>query len=247
MLDKKVLNYTLKRIKPNRLNVFSVSGMIGVGKTTTIQELCKQLKSQGLKVGVMFELYEDNEFSMFKEKITSDKTTELLIKEYYDSIEFLTSDDPDVRDQALAMTLTHQSMFVANRSCKSIFAINKAIREDYDVLFFDRTLYADRIFTRLNLDKDPAFMDTYIDIWKTWRNLFKSKLKEKEIKCYNIILDADIDTVLGRIKKRGREMEQGQDNYMINLHKDYVPNLKRMFVKNKLTFEIFDVSEGKDV
>lgn len=243
--DIEIFNYINERITPGKLNAFSMSGMIGVGKTSTIQKMCEALSAQGLKVGVIYELHEDSPYSLFKEENTLDMSVDTLIKGYYSQIEFLKSDDLEIKGTALTMTLTHQAMFVANRSAKAILGINKAVRENYDVIIFDRTLYADRIFTKLNLDNGSTYMDTYHPIWLKWRNRFSSKLKEHNIKCYNIILEADTDTILKRIEKRGRAMEQNQDDYMKALHEKYVFDLKEMFIDDKLTFEIFDTSEEK--
>lgn len=246
-VNKDIIKYIESVHKPLELNLLSISGMVGVGKTTLIKHLCEILSMRGFKVGVMFELHENNEYSMFQERHPNDDTTEGLLKEYYAMIPDLKSDNFWKKQRALTKTFSHQVVFLDNRVGKSIEAVEKAVEENYDYLIFDRTLFADRIFTKLNLEGHPTYMDDYKDIWNTEVNVFQSIMKEHKLKCYNIILDANFDTIAGRIKKRGREMEQGDENlkYFEDLHKNYLFDLKTMFIKAKLTFEIFDVSEKK--
>lgn len=199
--------------------------MISAGKTTLIGEMSKYLKERGNKVGVIYELWEDKEDSLFREKTTRDRIMDNFLELYYSKVGDLQSDDVMKRSNAYAITLGHQVNFLSTRAGKMIEAISIGREGNYDYLILDRTHFEDLIFTAQNLHNNQTYWMSYQPVWKAWHNNIQHAIKG--IPITNIILSVKNDTVMARIKKRNRPMEQGADleEYFKNLNKTYVPEM----------------------
>lgn len=89
--------------------------------------------------------------------------------------------------------------------------IKAAYKEDNNIL--DRSIYEDLLFTTIN-HKNGNFTDEEFD---TYKSLLDNMMEEieglpKKAPDLMIYLDVDFDTMLSRIKLRGREFEQFDDN-----------------------------------
>ncbi|MCM3718611.1 deoxynucleoside kinase [Fictibacillus phosphorivorans] len=91
----------------------------------------------------------------------------------------------------------------------------------------DRSLYEDLIFAELNFDSGNMTQlefDTYKDLLETMMNeIDKTPKSRQDLLIY---LDSDLDTVLNRIKQRGRSYEQVEEHpelftYYKTLHTKY--------------------------
>ncbi|MBY6036439.1 deoxynucleoside kinase [Fictibacillus nanhaiensis] len=91
----------------------------------------------------------------------------------------------------------------------------------------DRSLYEDLIFAELNYDSGNMTqleLDTYKDLLETMMNeIDKMPKSRSDLLVY---LDSDLDTVLDRIRQRGRSYEQIEENpellaYYKTLHGKY--------------------------
>lgn len=225
------------------MKVIAISGSVGVGKTTLIKENIKRYKNKGLKVGVVYELWEDTEDTIFKEKPMDYERVDYLLKEYYEYVKFLDSTDMEERFDALATTLDHQGKFVTYRSRKIIKALKIANEENYDVVLLDRTHMDDIIFTKLNLFNEPLFWESYEPVWNLWNNRLKIEFNKYDF--YNVVLTANNKTMLDRIVERGREMEQDNDDYFSSLNNDYANQLVSNCILNDFPFIVYDNSSDK--
>ena len=89
--------------------------------------------------------------------------------------------------------------------------IKAAYKEDNNIL--DRSIYEDLLFTTIN-HENGNFTDEEFD---TYKSLLDNMMEEieglpKKAPDLMIYLDVDFDTMLSRIKLRGREFEQFDDN-----------------------------------
>ena len=104
-------------------------------------------------------------------------------------------------------------------------SIKDALQHQNNVL--DRSIYEDALFTKINFEEgnmSDAEMDTYLDLLDNMmEELASMPKKSPDLLIY---LRGSLDTVLSRIKKRGRSFEQidgNQDllNYYTLLHSRY--------------------------
>ncbi|MEG0782579.1 deoxynucleoside kinase [Carnobacterium sp.] len=104
-------------------------------------------------------------------------------------------------------------------------SIKDALQHQNNVL--DRSIYEDALFTKINFEEgnmSDAEMDTYLDLLDNMmEELASMPKKSPDLLIY---LRGSLDTVLTRIKKRGRSFEQidgNQDllNYYTHLHSRY--------------------------
>ncbi|MFC4760693.1 deoxynucleoside kinase [Fructobacillus durionis] len=89
--------------------------------------------------------------------------------------------------------------------------IKKALADNNNVL--DRSIYEDELFTEEN-HKDGNISDMEMDVYHDLITRMMSELDELPKKAPDLMVyaDADFDTILHRIKKRGRDYEQFEDN-----------------------------------
>ena len=104
-------------------------------------------------------------------------------------------------------------------------SIKAAFLHENNVL--DRSIYEDALFTKINYEEgnmSDAEMDTYLDLLDNMmEELDGMKKKSPDLLIY---LRGSLDTVLSRIKKRGRSFEQIEGNqglldYYTHLHSQY--------------------------
>jgi deoxyadenosine/deoxycytidine kinase len=141
------------------MQIITVGGMIGVGKTTYIDQALARDKEMGLKSKTIYELFEPDrlENSIFKEKTTRDEVMDLFLKLYYENVDKLTHNDELERVQGYTVTLGHQVNFLANRASKVLDAIEIAKQQGIDILYLDRTIFEDLIFTKRNLFDNQVY------------------------------------------------------------------------------------------
>ncbi|MDT1995913.1 deoxynucleoside kinase [Carnobacterium divergens] len=104
-------------------------------------------------------------------------------------------------------------------------SIKQALQHQHNVL--DRSIYEDALFTKINHQQgnmSDAEMDTYLDILDNMMEELDSL--PKKAPDLLIYLRGSLDTVLSRIKKRGRSFEQIDGNeglldYYTLLHSHY--------------------------
>lgn len=86
--------------------------------------------------------------------------------------------------------------------------IKQAMQEDNNVL--DRSIYEDSIFMKMNTDQGHATEEE----WNIYKSLLNNMLEElpyaakKKSPDLMIMIDVNLETMLHRIKKRGRDYEQ---------------------------------------
>ncbi|MBS9339215.1 deoxynucleoside kinase [Fructobacillus sp. M2-14] len=89
--------------------------------------------------------------------------------------------------------------------------IKKALADDNNVL--DRSIYEDELFTKEN-HKDGNISDMEMDVYHNLLTRMMGELHELPKKAPDLMVyaDADFDTILHRIRKRGRDYEQFEEN-----------------------------------
>lgn len=94
---------------------------------------------------------------------------------------------------------------------KRFAMIKKALADDNNVL--DRSIYEDALFTQEN-HREGNISDAELDVYMTLLNNMMAELEATDKKRPDLMVfaDADFDTILYRIKKRGRDYEQFDDN-----------------------------------
>ncbi|KRN75122.1 hypothetical protein IV73_GL000883 [Weissella kandleri] len=94
---------------------------------------------------------------------------------------------------------------------KRFAMIKKALTDDNNVL--DRSIYEDALFTQENHSSgniSDAELDVYMKLLDNMMDELKGMKKGRPD--LMVFADADFDTILYRIKKRGRDYEQFDDN-----------------------------------
>lgn len=97
---------------------------------------------------------------------------------------------------------------------KRFAMIKQALTDDNNVL--DRSIYEDALFTREN-NKEGNITDQEFAIYLTLLNNMMDELKDIPKKAPDLLVyaDADFDTILYRIKKRGRDYEQVENDHKL--------------------------------
>lgn len=110
---------------------------------------------------------------------------------------------------------------------------------------FDRSIYEDSIFAKLNYKAGTmteADYHTYKDLFKTL--VYSPYFVHPDLIIY---LEGDLDTVLGRIKRRGREMElKTPVSYWENLGNAYQEWIEDLNIAPVLRLNIADYDLDKD-
>lgn len=113
--------------------------------------------------------------------------------------------------------------------------IKKALEDNNNIL--DRSIFEDALFTEENYESGnmlEAEYNIYLDLLDNMMSEINSKAKSRPDLL--VFLDADFETILHRIKKRGREFEQVENNEEL---KDYY---YRIWNKYKKWFDNYDIS-----
>jgi deoxyadenosine/deoxycytidine kinase len=94
---------------------------------------------------------------------------------------------------------------------KRFAMIKKALADDNNVL--DRSIYEDALFTQEN-HREGNISDAEMDVYMTLLNNMMTEIQsmQKGRPDLMVFADADFETILYRIKKRGRDYEQFDDN-----------------------------------
>ena len=89
--------------------------------------------------------------------------------------------------------------------------IKKALSDDNNVL--DRSIYEDALFTREN-NKEGNITDTEFGVYLNLLDNMMNELNDLPKKAPDLMVyaETDFDTILYRIKKRGRDYEQFDNN-----------------------------------
>lgn len=89
--------------------------------------------------------------------------------------------------------------------------IKKALADDNNVL--DRSIYEDALFTREN-NAEGNISDTELDVYLKLLNNMMADLKQLPKRAPDLMVysETDFETILYRIKKRGRDYEQVDNN-----------------------------------
>lgn len=113
--------------------------------------------------------------------------------------------------------------------------IKSALANDNNVL--DRSIYEDALFTKEN-NKTGNISDTELTVYLSLLDNMMSELKQLPKKAPDLLVyaETDFETILYRIKKRGRDYEQYDEN---NGLRDYY---YKMWTAYKNWFEEYDVS-----
>lgn len=136
---------------------------------------------------------------------------------------------------------------------KRFHMIKKALADDNNIL--DRSIYEDALFTKQN-NVEGNISDTELHMYlelldKMMTELDKLPKKSPDLMVY---LETDFPTILKRIKKRGRNYEQFDDNpklkdyyyKMWTVYKDWYDQYDKS-AKIKIDLQKYDLSNSKNV
>lgn len=193
--------------------LITLAGIIGSGKSSLTSILAEHLGTQAF-----YESVEDNPvlelFYKGNEKVAKDKENGI------------TSTNP------YAYLL--QTYFLNTR----FHMIKKAMQDDNNVL--DRSIYEDAIFMKMNYELGNT---TEVE-WNIYQDLLENMLEElpyaahKKAPDLMVMIDVNYETMIKRIKKRGRSFEQIEDDpSLINYYKTllkYYDDWKKTYDKSEL-------------
>lgn len=113
--------------------------------------------------------------------------------------------------------------------------IKKALADDNNVL--DRSIYEDALFTREN-NAEGNISDTELDVYLKLLNNMMADLRQLPKRAPDLMVysETDFETILYRIKKRGRDYEQIDNNPEL---KDYY---YKMWKAYKTWYQDYDAS-----
>ncbi|WP_125572563.1 deoxynucleoside kinase [Lacticaseibacillus songhuajiangensis] len=118
---------------------------------------------------------------------------------------------------------------------KRFAMIKKALSDDNNVL--DRSIYEDALFTREN-NAEGNITDTELDVYLKLLDNMMNELTQMPKKAPDLLVyaETDFDTILYRIKKRGRDYEQFENNPELESY------YYKMWTAYKQWFDEYDVS-----
>lgn len=131
--------------------------------------------------------------------------------------------------------------------------IKKALSDDNNVL--DRSIYEDALFTREN-NADGNISDTGLSVYLKLLDNMMTELNQLPKKAPDLLVyaDSDFDTIKYRIKKRGRDYEQfdnnpGLENYYYKMWKAYQKWFDDYSVSPKIKIDLqqHDLSYQKNI
>lgn len=113
--------------------------------------------------------------------------------------------------------------------------IKSALADNNNVL--DRSIYEDALFTKEN-NKEGNISDTELDVYLALLDNMMAELQQLPKKAPDLLVyaETDFETILYRIRKRGRDYEQFDNNDEL---RDYY---FKMWTAYKQWFEEYDVS-----
>lgn len=136
---------------------------------------------------------------------------------------------------------------------KRFSMIKKALSDDNNVL--DRSIYEDALFTREN-NADGNISDTGLSVYLKLLDNMMTELNQLPKKAPDLLVyaDSDFDTIKYRIKKRGRDYEQfdnnpGLENYYYKMWKAYQKWFDDYSVSPKIKIDLqqHDLSYQKNI
>ncbi|MFT8882306.1 MAG: deoxynucleoside kinase [Lentilactobacillus hilgardii] len=136
---------------------------------------------------------------------------------------------------------------------KRFSMIKKALSDDNNVL--DRSIYEDALFTREN-NADGNISDTELSVYLKLLDNMMTELNQLPKKAPDLLVyaDSDFDTIKYRIKKRGRDYEQfdnnpGLENYYYKMWKAYQKWFDDYSVSPKIKIDLqqHDISYQKNI
>ncbi|GAD15634.1 deoxynucleoside kinase [Lentilactobacillus otakiensis] len=136
---------------------------------------------------------------------------------------------------------------------KRFSMIKQALSDDNNVL--DRSIYEDALFTREN-NAQGNITDTELSVYLKLLNNMMAELDELPKKAPDLLVyaDSDFDTIKHRIKKRGRDYEQFDDNpslqeYYFKMWAAYKKWFQEYDVSPKIKIDLqkYDLSDPKNV
>jgi deoxyadenosine/deoxycytidine kinase len=136
---------------------------------------------------------------------------------------------------------------------KRFSMIKKALSDDNNVL--DRSIYEDALFTREN-NADGNISDTELSVYLKLLDNMMTELNQLPKKAPDLLVyaDSDFDTIKYRIKKRGRDYEQfdnnpGLENYYYKMWKAYQKWFDDYSVSPKIKIDLqqHDLSYQKSI
>lgn len=118
---------------------------------------------------------------------------------------------------------------------KRFAMIKQALADDNNVL--DRSIYEDALFTREN-NAEGNISDTELSVYLTLLDNMMTELNDLPKKAPDLLVYAssDFDTILYRIKKRGRDYEQFDGNPELESY------YKKIWTAYQEWFENYDIS-----
>lgn len=131
--------------------------------------------------------------------------------------------------------------------------IKKALKNNHNVL--DRSIYEDAMFTIQN-NKQGNISDIELETYMELLNRMMKELEHLPKKAPDLMVyaDADFETILARIKKRGRDYEQFEDHperkdYYYNIWKSYQNWYKEYDKSPKMRVDLqtYDLSKKENV
>lgn len=159
--------------------MITLAGIIGSGKSSLTERLAKELGTKPF-----FEPVEDNP----------------VLSLFYKGNKMVAEGEAETNPYAYLL----QTFFLNRR----FDMIKRAMQDDNNVL--DRSIYEDAIFMKMNTELGNATQVEY-DIYKSLLDNMLEELpyaSHKKSPDLMIMIDVSYDTMIKRIKKRGREFEQ---------------------------------------
>lgn len=176
--------------------LITLAGIIGSGKSSLTKILSEKLGTQA-----------------FYESVKDNPVLEL----FYEGNERVAEDKENgIDDSTNPYAYLLQTYFLNTR----FHMIKKAMQDDNNVL--DRSIYEDAIFMKMNYELGNT---TKVE-WDIYQDLLVNMLEElpyashKKAPDLMILIDVSYDTMIKRIKKRGRSFEQIEDDpSLVNYYK----------------------------
>ena len=179
--------------------IFSIEGNIGSGKSTLEQYLKTNLQLNKYKIKFLDE-------PVATWNTIKDKDGKTILEKYYN--------DQD------KYAFSFQMMAYISR----LSIIRQALREDYDIIFTERSIYTDRnVFAKMLYDSGKI-EDINYSIYLKWFDEFLEDIKDIKI----IYLKTDPKIANERVLKRNREGETIPLEYLTmcsDYHNSWIDNL----------------------
>lgn len=188
-----------------------ISGTVGVGKTTIVNLLNKELSNRAIKSKINFEINDHNPYLSFYYKDRPNWS--FLIQ-----LDFLL--------QRFNAIIKNQTIDQSNES----------------ISIYDRHFLDDFVFTNTTSIRNDM-STVQINVYHQISNSMLEILDKMERPNHFILLKADFETVLSRIKARNREEELVVDNeYWADLYNQYYinPKIQTYFKQNSYQFQLID-------